>query len=252
MMTIISKIFCKLKREENKKILLPVGKVAISTLAKMVSTLPVLASLQPLLDIVKEYQQEQFEYFIEELNKNIYTRTITITDINKNSIANATYKMYLAMLKVREKEKVAVFANLYYAYLITIDNAIEGRQKYNYNWKYDLFLSIIDNLTFIEYDILLILYKHQSNTERKSQTFSERIDYDNDLQYSSSFWEAFIMDVNTKYGFEESQVKSLLSKATMTGFYLPITGNYLGYTGGKGLVSSLFKDFINFIDNKAP
>lgn len=238
-MTIISKILSKLKREENKKFLLPAGKVAISTLAKMVSTLPVLASLQPLLDIAKEYQQEQFEYFIEELNKSIYTRTVTITDINKNSIANSTYKMYLAMLKVREKEKITLFANLYYAYLITIDNPTASKEKYNCDWKYDLFLSIIDNLTIIEYDILFILYTYQSKVERK--------DSDNDLTYSSSFWEAFMNDVNHKYDFDESQVESLLSKATMTGFYLPITGNYLGYAGGKGLVTSLFKDFVNFI-----
>jgi hypothetical protein len=234
--------------KEIKKFLLPGGKVAINTLAKMVLTLPALASLQPLIDIVKEYQQEQFEYFIEELNKSIYTNMVTITDINKNSIANSAYKMYLAMLKVREKEKITVFAKLYYAYLIAIDNITEAKQKHNCDWKYDLFLSIIDNLTFIEYDILLILYAHQNNTERKSQKFGNRIDYDNDLQYSNSFWERFISEVNEKYGFEKYYVESLLSKATMTGFYLPITGNYLGYQGGQGLVSSVFKDFINFIE----
>ena len=232
----------------SKKILLPAGKVAIKTLAEMLLNLPGLISLKPLMDILTEYKQEQFKYFIEELNKSNYARTVTITDINKNSIANSAYKMYLAMLKVREKEKIAVFANLYSAYLITINNLPEGKQKYNCDWKYDLFLSIIDNLTFIEYDILLILYTHQSKTERRSNTFGDRIDYDNDLLYSTRFWEAFISEVNHKYGFDKYQIESLLSKATMTGFYLPITGTYLSYKGGQGLVSSLFKDFIHFIE----
>jgi hypothetical protein len=108
---------------------------------------------------------------------------------------------------------------------------------------FDEYLSILDELSVREFQVLIILYKYEHNNPLEGR---------NPLQRATAVWGSFQEEVECKVGIQRSQLPATLTRMQRTGLYETITGAYLDYTGGKGCLTPLFNDFISTLKIAAP
>jgi hypothetical protein len=100
---------------------------------------------------------------------------------------------------------------------------------------FDEYLSILDELSAREIQVLLILHKHELASPLNGR---------NHLQRANAIWNAFALEVRDKVGIEPEHIPAILTRIQRTGLYETITGAFLNYGGGRGYLTALFADFI--------
>ena len=108
---------------------------------------------------------------------------------------------------------------------------------------FEEYLSILDELSAREFQVLLILHKYER---------ANPLDGRNPLQRAVSVWGSFEADVRQNVGIEPEQLPAILTRIQRTGLYETITGNFFDYTGGKGCLTPLFLDFISTLKIAVP
>ena len=101
---------------------------------------------------------------------------------------------------------------------------------------FEEYLSILDELSNREFQVLLILNKYEEKYPIKSG--------DSPLQRATGIWGAFADEVEKQVGIGLAELTPILTRSQRTGLYEHFTGAYMDYSGGKGCLSPLFHRFL--------
>ena len=189
-------------------------------------------------DTFKLYQEAKFEYFLDEVQKG--TASLNTEVFNEHDILHNAYLTQLALLKIRQNEKIKLLANLFASYFNKITYDVSKRNDYNDD--YELFINIIEQINMNEWKLLIILY----DFELKNKRMNEKTD-SNVLEIISSYWDKFLNEVQSQLSFDKLYVEAVLTKLNGTGLYQTINGMYLGYTGNKGHLTPIFYKLVGFL-----
>jgi hypothetical protein len=204
-----------------KKLAIPVGRA----LASQIPLLGGIATeaLNAAVDRVTQRRIKQFESLLED-NGGFITEAMLDDDEMVHRIA-VTLR---AVARESQGEKIACFARL----LINggIDQPIETDQ-------YDDLVKILESLSLQELRVLQILDKLEKAHDGVAG---------NSVQRTSTYWTEF-HDKLIEAGIPQDEHAGLLGRLTRTGLYTELTGTYLDYAGGQGVLTGTWVRFRRFV-----
>lgn len=213
-------------------------RIAAESIIKQISIPCLNISINTLTDIHKEFQQEKFNFFLDEVKRG--TADINIQNLNDYDILHIAYLTQQTLLKIRQQEKIKLLADLFISYC----HKLKSDQNDLLNDKYEFILQIIENLSLQEFHLLNILY----SCEIQSLSLAGA---DNKLTEVSKYWDKFIARTINDLNISQDYIEALLTKLNGAGLYQTITGMYLGYTGNKGYLTPIFYELVSFIENES-
>lgn len=159
------------------------------------------------------------EFFDELVNQDI---TLTEEQIQNEDFLHAYFATAKAALNTRRREKIRLFARLLANYTHSM--------KPEATDTYEEMLAVLDDLSFREFQVLLVLHRFETRTpiSRELETQLSR------TQRASEFWDAFCESVVSEIGIPTPEIPGILTRLTRTGLYQPFLANIPGYTGDKG------------------
>jgi hypothetical protein len=149
---------------------------------------------------------------------------ISDEDIQSEDFLHKYFTTVKAALNTRRREKIVMFAKLLKS--STVDDSVSDVDVY------EDFLSILDELTFRELRALSILEEYSERPRRNDQ---------NDLQWTTTFWDDFEAQVARELGLPNEEVPDFMNRIVRTGCYEMFTGGFMDYTGGKGKLTPTFR-----------
>ena len=177
---------------------------------------------------ISEMRNRRFRIFMDELSRG--DRELTPELIDSDKFLHAFFCTTRASLNTNREEKIRVFGRLLlYA----------ARENVLNTDTFEEFVSILEDLSVREFQVLLLLNEYEQVTQREEDQ--------NDLQFAKSFWSDFEKSVNEKLGIDELELPSILTRINRTGLYETFTGTFLDYRGGKGKTTVLFEKFVKWI-----
>lgn len=140
-----------------------------------------------------------------------------------------------AALNTRRREKIKMFARLLRASINTdLFSSID---------EYEEYLSILDELSFRELQVLSILDRYESEYPAKEGG--------NLINRTDGFWEAFIQELINRLHIPENEVRFILYRLTRTGCYQPIIKTRSGIAnaiGDCGILTSTYQRLRHLIE----
>lgn len=190
-------------------------------------------------DIYKQYQEEKFNFFLEDVKRG--TADLSLQNLNDYDILHTAYLTQQALLKIRQQEKIKLLADLFISYC----HKLQPEHNDPLNDKYELILHLLENISFIEFQILAILYKYEISLGVDSGgTFeTEHSFYENQCE----IWVQFIDEVKSNLNLSNDEVEAYLQHITTTGLFV----KFRQYGVDKGYLTQLFYELINFLKKDA-
>lgn len=189
---------------------------------------------------IENMREERWRAFFEELAAG--TRDLSEDTIQQEDFLLAYFATLKAAVNTRQKEKIRLFARL-------LSNA--ARMEQTGSETYEEFLRILEDLSLRELHILSILKRLEDVHSNLPKVMKERELAENDLQRANRFWDDFEKAVESEVGIHPDQLRAILNRLNRTGLYETIVGTYDGYyTGGRGRLTSLFKEFAAWLESK--
>jgi hypothetical protein len=180
---------------------------------------------------IAEMRNLRFRTLLDELSSG--DKELTPELIDSEEFLHAFFCVTKASLDSRREEKIRLFGRLLlYA----------AKTNMLHTDMLEEFVSILDDLSIREFQILRILHNYENTAEREENQ--------NDLQFATSFWGDFEELVNKELGVNKNELPSMLVRLNRTGLYETFTGSFLGYRGDKGKTTFLFEKFIQWIKLK--
>lgn len=192
-----------------------------------------------LVDIHKQYQEGKFNIFLEEVKRG--TADISIQNLNDYDILHTAYLTQQALLKIHQQEKIKLLADLFISYC----HKLQPEHNDPLNDKYELILHLLENISFIEFQILSILHNYEISLNIDcGRTFeSEHSFYSNQCE----IWAQFIDEVKSNLDLSDNEIEAYLQRLTTTGLFV----KFRQYIVDKGYLTQLFYELVNFLQ-KAP
>jgi len=135
-----------------------------------------------------------------------------------------------AGLRARHHEKTVMFAKL-------LKSAFTDNRPRNID-ELEEFTSILDDLSHEEWGALLILDRYSDVPRDPAQ---------NDLQWSRSFWDRFVAELEGELDIPHLELTPFLNRIARTGLYDQFVGGYMDYTGGLGMLTQRFHRLKTFV-----
>ena len=179
---------------------------------------------------INNLREARFRAFFDELSNQ---NTILTKEMIANSdFLHAYYSTLKAALNTRRKEKIRLFARLFSNYYN--DECFENPDDY------EEALSIIDDLSYREFQILLIINKHEKSNPKKEDQ--------NTLQRIIAYWNDLLKDIEVITGIPNNEINSNLTRLNRTGLYQTLTPVYWDYEGDVGHLTKYFEKFIKVLN----
>lgn len=180
----------------------------------------------------KMYGRRLHKFFDE-----LASGTIPLTEetINNEDFLHAYFATLRAATNTRHDQKIQLFARLFSG-AIRVDRVGEVA--------FEEFLSILDDLSVRELNILQLLHRfEEAHPHQKTETG----DMENDLQRASRLWPALETSVEQELRVGSQDLAPMLTRLNRTGFYETFTGGFLDYGGGRGHLTSFFYRFAEWV-----
>lgn len=153
--------------------------------------------------------EDRFKTFIDELNKT--GKVPTPEQLHDNEFAHAVLETTRAAVNAHRKEKIRRFARLLSNYeRVVVGNNIDD---------YEELLGILNELTDKEFQILLLLRKHEDDDHPSRKRTMAAMPY--------VYWPHFVREAVTK-GVSESELQGYLQRLSRTGCVYMIAGSATG------------------------
>ncbi len=188
---------------------------------------------------IENMREERLRVFFEELASG--TRDLNEETIQQEDFLLAYFATLKAAVNTRQKEKIRLFARL-------LSNAAQTEQTGSET--YEEFLHILDDLSLRELHILSILKRLEDVHPNLPKVMKEGELAENDLQRANRFWDDFEKAVESEVGIHPDELRAILNRLNRTGLYETFIGMYLGYAGGRGKLTPLFKEFAAWLESK--
>lgn len=186
-------------------------------------------------EIYKQYQEEKFNFFLDEVQRK--TADISIKNLNDYDILHTSYLTQQALLKIRQQEKIKLLADLFVSYCHKL------QPKYNnaLNDKYEIFLQLLENISFVEFNILMILYSQLNNigADCGGRMDDEETFYNDQVK----IWGIFIDLVKERLQLSDDELEAYLQRLTTTGLFV----KFRKFIDDKGYLTQLFYELVDFL-----
>jgi hypothetical protein len=218
-----------------KKVFLIMKRKTIEQLANRYQTNPLIRGLIQLvpcgigsaLDValvtaLENIHNDKLKEFFDELNKGAIQ--LTPETIESENFLHCYFSTVRAALNSRRREKIRYFARLLtssinLSEIVTVD-------------EYEEYISILDELSFRELGLLVILSRYEKENFRQDDT--------DPIQRPNRFWDQFSTEVCSRYSISEGEFNGILARLNRTGLYRTIFGMYPGYRGSKGELTPMY------------
>lgn len=189
-------------------------------------------------EIYSKFQEEKFNFFLDEVQRG--TADISVQNLNDYDILHTAYITQQALLKIRQREKIKLLADLFISYCHKL------RPDYNEitTDKYEIFLTLLDGISGIEFEILAILYKYETSTDACYKGIF-KTEYDH-YRKQCGIWVAFIDTAKRSFNLSNHEIGAYLQRLSYTGLFV----KFIYYTD-KGYLTPLFYELINFLKKDA-
>jgi hypothetical protein len=212
-----------LKKYENNRFIRPLLQLIPYGIGSAIDTL--------LITTLNRMRQERVEIFFTELSKGIENIDSSFLISNEDFVHKYILTMKYIM-DTHQKEKIEMFARL-------LKNSLDEKQAvFNINI-YEDFSKILNELSYREICALTI-YESFFYTRQK-------LDDENELQFLIRFWNEFEEKIENELRISKPSVETYMIKISRTGCYKEVTGGYLDYDGGKGVLTPLYFELKNYI-----
>ncbi len=190
-------------------------------------------------EIYKRFQEEKFNFFLEDVKRG--TADLSLQNLNDYDILHTAYLTQQALLKIRQQEKIKLLADLFVSYC----HKLQPEHNDSLNDKYEIFLHLLENISFIEFQILSILHNYEISLGVDSGgTFeSEHSFYSNQCE----IWAQFIDEVKSNLDLSDNEIEAYLQHITTTGLFV----KFRQHGVDKGYLTQLFYELINFLKKDA-
>jgi hypothetical protein len=187
-----------------------------------------------LMITLNKMRHDRADTFFTELSKGIEDTDSSSLISNEDFIHKYIVTMKYVM-DTQQKEKIKMFANLF-------KKSLDSKYPvFNVNI-YEDFSKILNELSYREIYALSIFEPYY---------LGKRKDNENELQFTIRFWNEFEERMEKELGIPKASVENYMIKISRTGCYKEITGGYLDYNGGKGVLTPLYFELKNYIfDNE--
>ncbi len=170
---------------------------------------------------VERIKVSRAQTFFDELSKGKIELTEDL--IKSEDFLHCFYISSKAALNTRRHEKIKLFAKL-------LKSSV-GENPPKDTDDFEDLLSILDELTYTEWQALLILDRYTKSPRDKNQ---------NDLQWSITFWGRFKIDVLNELKIPPGEFTSFMNRMSRTGLYEQFVGGFMDYVGGVGMLTPKF------------
>jgi hypothetical protein len=188
-----------------------------------------------LVTILENIREDRAREFFDELEKGAVQLTPEI--IKKEDFLHAYFSTARAALNSRRREKIRYFARL-------LTSSISS-SKISTIDEYEECLSILDELSFRELGILVVLSRYEKEYSHEAgESGSDR---------SVRFWDQFSSEVCSRFSIPPGELSSIITRLNGTGLYVTFTGyssvaeKSLSYTGRIGELTPLYRKFEKLI-----
>jgi hypothetical protein len=175
-----------------------------------------------LTTILENIREERAREFFDELAEGAVPLTREI--IESEDFLHAYFSAARAALNTRRREKIRYFARL-------LTSSITSSEISTID-EYEEYLSILDELSFRELGILVVLARYEKENFLQDDT--------DPIQRPNRFWDQFSSEVCTRFSITLEEFSSVLTRLNRTGLYRTIVGMYPGYTGRMGKLTPLY------------
>lgn len=198
----------------------------------LVNAIPTVGgSLDTLLNTrAQQIAEERAKEFFDELSKDSLELTEEI--IQSEDFIHRWVITAKAAVNTRMREKIRLFARLLKSSFLS-DTSITTDE-------YEEYLSILDELSYREFLVLLIL-------ERYEREFLPS-ENENELQRASRFWEQFVSEVNQQLNLTVDKTNAMLTRLNRTGCYQTFIGSYMDYSGDVGKLTATYYRLKKLLD----
>ena len=172
--------------------------------------------------IIEENRHDKARDFFDELeNGNVQ---LTQEIIESKEFLHCYFSTFKAALNSHRREKICYFARL-----LTSSITLSEISTID---EYEEYLSILDDLSFRELEILIVLSRYEKEYFLQGDK--------NHLQRANRFWDQFSSEVCSKFSISNGELDGMLARLNRTGLYKTIIGTYTGYKGGQGELTPLY------------
>lgn len=179
---------------------------------------------------LSEIQQERLDILVTRINQGHLG--LDSKEVQSEKFIHAFVKTARAATNSYKREKIELFAQVFiYGYN---DHQFEEMDSY------EEVLSIVEDMTLREFKILAALEQHSRTTTKLVN--------ENNLLWTQKFWPNFVDTVEKEFHMDEKYLQAVLKRIERTGLYKEIVGTYLGYTGGKGILTPLYTQIKSYIN----
>ena len=179
---------------------------------------------------ITNMRQDRARAFYDELSKS--NTVLSEDEIASDHFLHAYFSTMRAILNTRRKEKIQLLAQLFIRFCQ--DKDFERLDAYEEN------LSILDDLSYREFEILLILYRLEATTFKPGERRT--------LAKSKKLWPDFIAAIKDKVGIQDDDIPGTLARLNRTGLYQTYIGGYIDYTGDVGYLTPNFYTFLTALN----
>lgn len=207
----------------------------IEQLAKRYQTNPVIRGLIQLLpcgigsaiDVavvtkLENIHKDKLREFFDELGKGAVQLTPEI--IESEDFLHRYFFTVRAALNSRRREKIRYFARLLTSSITTSEISTID--------EYEEYLGILDELSFRELGILVVLSRYEKENFLQDDT--------DPIQRPNRFWDLLSSEVCSRFSIPDGELNGILARLNRTGLYRTIVGMYPGYTGERGELTPLY------------
>ncbi len=186
-------------------------------------------------DVYDKHQQRKIKSFVEKVFRN--TKDVSIHDVHKNDILHNFYMTLDCIQKVRKQEQVEHFAEILQTYLQD-----DRLQLPDYDDKihdnYELVLNMLTGLSYIEFELLVMLYKYEKPYHDQSTKVK-----------SIEYWDKkFMPEAQEKLSLESTVILGLFQILHAKGmFYLDGSTGLGDHEVIIGTLSKLFVMIVSYL-----
>lgn len=175
-----------------------------------------------LIKKVEKMRSDRAREFFDELGNG--TVQLTQEMIESENFLHCYFSTVRAALNSYRKEKIRYFARL-------LTSSITSSEISTID-EYEEYLSILDELSFRELELLVVLSRYEKDNFLQDDT--------DQIQRPNRFWDQFYSEVCSRFSLSDGELNGILARLNRTGLYRTIIGMYPGYTGEKGELTPLY------------
>jgi hypothetical protein len=181
----------------------------------------------------KERLQAYFEEIASRMDRDTAVRLAEELPGNEDLI-HVYFITTRAALDTRRRAKIRLFARLF-------ANYVKGESVATGD-AYEEMLAVLDDLSYREFQVLLILHRFETETPLEEQPDTAPVV--TKLHRATRFWDDFVQAVESEAGIPSNAIPGALERLTRTGLYQTNRALVAGYPGEKGNLTPNFATFL--------